>query len=95
MALNCRPGDLAVTHSAPKDNGIVVRVGCSLGSHSFYGQVWEVTSIGSPFEFNPGQFEPTVGWPDRYLKPLRDDPGTDEMLRIAGLPHDHKQPQEA
>lgn len=90
--MNCKPGDLAVilwTRNYPENIGALVRVlhDSPNGPLPEYGHQWSVeplqrvmTSIGKA---GPGG---EFSMPDRFLRPLRDNDGDDEMLRIAGKP---------
>lgn len=99
--MNCKPGDLAIRVRAGFCKlipvGAVVQVlecygsGFSRSSGSAAQNIWSVEYQGQHRDIN-GCLH---GVPDSDLRPLRDNDGEDEMLRIAGLPHDHKQPQEA
>ena len=89
MKLNCKEGDLAViVRSTAGNEGKIVR--CvrlrGLKPQAYPDRVelapsWEVD-------------RPLVGWngtvgnniEDSRLRPIRDDDGEDEMLRIAGVP---------
>lgn len=82
--MRCKVGDLAIAHSAMTDgnraNGAIVLV---VGPAHRPGLDWSVRWQGHPC--------PTCGdgtWAafDSELTPLRPDEGTDEMIRIAGLP---------
>ena len=87
MKLNCKPGDLAmvvrVTHKeAEWILGRVVR--CVrlevLGGRAGWMLEEGVTHPETVFEWH---------WiADDCLRPIRDQDGEDEMLRIAGLPHE-------
>lgn len=91
MKLNCKQGDLAFLLV----DGQYMKAGAIVKCIRFYGlvenpdlgwfnDVWHVEYRGT--EISPRG----IGWgvPDRYLRPLRDQDGEDEMLRIAGLPHE-------
>lgn len=88
--LNCRSGDLAVTFGAPMDNGLIVNVIERAGFHSAIGELWMVESIGSDFHVEPGRLSKKACWPDRLLRPIRDQPGDDEALAWAGKPNQHE-----
>lgn len=100
--MNCKPGDMAIRISAPEGAWIPVGsivevclfVGGAFLTNKRFGRnlndVWEV-------EFRGSRNNPATGgfWSlsDSELRPIRDQPGEDEMLRIAGLPN--KQPEAA
>jgi hypothetical protein len=101
--MNCKPGDLAIIVSASGEVaqhiGKIVRCISVIGEfkprekfihprlkHLVYsvagGVVWDI--------------EESVGFAsasDSCLRPIRDQPGEDEMTRIAGLPRETKQPE--
>lgn len=81
--MNCKPGEMALTHSAPMDNGLLVEVLAVRGVHGVYGQLMLVQSLGSKFHIEPGVRSQSAVWPDRMLRPIRDpgDDAKDEMLR--------------
>jgi hypothetical protein len=90
MNLRCKPGDLAliVKSNAGNEGKIVecVRVlpnhkWCRRDGSEFDGAGWETEP---PVRGCLGDVAPV---PDAYLRPLRNDPGTDETLLIAGLPN--------
>jgi hypothetical protein len=88
--MNCKPGDLAITHSAPLDNGLVVEVIERPASDAQYsntfGPCWIVRSSGSYFHIEPGVRSELAIWPDAMLRPIR-DPGEDaECESKAWLP---------
>lgn len=83
MTLRCKPGDLAVIVLGGRNFGklvTVIRPDCP--------NWWSVTSIGSPlfgsyFDGGPRTTAMSGVIPDIGLRPLRDQDGTDEVLRIA------------
>jgi len=77
--MNCKPGDLAVTHSMPMDNGIVVEVIRAVdnsGGWEYLGPCWRVKSLGSRFHLTPTRLSEIADLPDANLRPIR-DPGED------------------
>jgi len=68
--MNCRPGDLAITVGAPRDNGLIVEVSEISIAHPTAGHCWVVTSLGSPFHYQPGELRHTVLWPDSLLRAI-------------------------
>lgn len=56
------------------------------------GRIFEIVEAA---DFGFWKVRPRVGWDiaDKNLRPIRDQPGEDEILRIAGKPADHKQPE--
>lgn len=81
--MNCLPKDLAVVISGiPAENiGRVIRV-THRGPDVFGYAMWHYEGQLTSWT---GKGRATMV-PDSCLKPLRDAPGTDEMLRIAGHP---------
>ncbi len=88
--MNCKPGELAIGISAAPDKvrniGAVVRV---LREWPGYAGAWEVETLSTSYErgkaLPPGSIRKAE---DKYMRPLRDSEGADEMLRIAGKPAD-------
>lgn len=109
MSLNCRPGDLAYIKSVPYVGHFVTVVawagpgegtlpdGYPYDNKDKGGWLCEkhVGTFLAPTALGTRRSTRYAVIEDRHLRPIRDQPGTDEMLRIAGLPQDHKQPQEA
>lgn len=92
--MNCKPGEVAVIVRCDnkKNLGKVVRCVEFRSSVKFVdGMVadsWRVdVKLLSVY---PGRIATTV--PDAWLRPIRDQKGTDEMLRIAGKPKKHSAP---
>lgn len=85
--MNCKPGDLAVTHSAPMDNGLIVEV-IALVPPEFGDSCWRVRSLGSPFHMTPTQLSHECWWPDAMLRPIRPqgDDARDETLDWLPVP---------
>ena len=88
--MNCKPGDLAIVVYAniwPRHLGLIVDVirRCPAGYVfvTFDGRL-QKTRTDSCFVVRNGSKE----WlqHDSSLRPIRDQPGEDEMLRIAGKP---------
>ena len=88
--LNCKQGDLAVIVRSTCGNlGKIVR--CKkLCMHHWFIQPDGSLIAGLAWVVDP----PVIGWRgdvlpgvlDAVLRPLRDNDGEDEMLRLAGLP---------
>lgn len=95
--MNCKPGDLAIITQG-RDSGKIVQ--ClhiasepelkELHPHKDFLPVWAIdqhvrwhrpsgAKVVAPF------------CPDRLLKPLRDNPGEDEVLRLVGKPNEVKE----
>ena len=87
MALNCKTSDLAiyVGKISPKDVGAIVCCVKFLGDQPIhgggFGPMWEV--------YPPLRHSPAIShWiVDSVLRPLRDNPGQDETLQWAPVPH--------
>ncbi len=92
--MNCKQGDLAlVIH-----DGLSIKAGAVVVCLEFVGQAtsrdWQVFNDVWAVEYRGSDRSPNGWWwglPDSYLRPIRDNDGDDEMLRIAGLPN--KQPE--
>ena len=79
--MNCKPGDLAIVVKAD-------------GYSQFLGRILVVVEP-CQWEKNHWRTEPVLTdpvddvslvWHDSELRPIRDQPGEDEMIRIAGKP---------
>jgi hypothetical protein len=91
--MNCRKGDLAViVRSYAGNEGKIVR--CvrlhASQTHDLSGLPFGL-SLGPRWVVDrplPDAFgRPVFAVADACLRPIRDQPGEDETLRIAGLPH--------
>lgn len=98
--MNCKPGDLAVMIRSLYGNlGKVVKViepfvwvngqprqcsGANWDPRS--GLFWLVESLSGPIVSDSGLKHVIRPCPDSFLRPIRDQPGTDEIIRIAGKP---------
>ena len=100
--MNCKPGDLAVV--VQSDTGInlgkVVQVVClhdsethDLDGVSFRRPQGPRWVIDPALRASDGR--PLFTYKDIGLRPIRDQPGEDEMLRIAGNPANIKTPEAA
>lgn len=82
--MNCKEGDLAVIFGSkthPMCNGVVVScVSLARGRKP----TWNVS--GHEIARYAAQLRMPLVIFDERLRPIRDSDGTDEMLRIAGLP---------
>lgn len=86
---NCKPGDLAITHGLPVDNGVIVEVigpYDNSGGWEYLGQCWLIESKGSPLWLTPTKRQQRIALPDFNLIPLRDSDGQDETFAWAGKP---------
>lgn len=96
--MNCKKGDLAViVRSMAGNEGRIVQclriaTDAELSEANIYTGLphpfW-VTDKQLPCAFSFGGHSSGVSHafiPDAWLRPIRDSDGTDEMLRIAGLP---------
>ena len=88
MTLRCKPGDLCVIVSAGRTRapliGKIIRVVKLAHRPELPRGPWVWSYEGPPLVATDGT---VVAWAnDCALRPLRDDPGLDETLRIAGLP---------
>lgn len=94
--MNCKPGDLAVFVKGPPENiGIFARViKCDWSDNT-----WTYCDASRPVQMwcngaKDGAYSSTAeaggnAWlEDRDIRPIRDSDGTDEMIRIAGLPQE-------
>lgn len=80
--MNCKAGDLAVVVFAkryPEFLGKIVRISqaCDIFERSWDTDPPTFSSDGVEHSFC-----------DEYLRPIRDQDGEDEILRLAGKPHD-------
>lgn len=90
--MNCQLNDLAIVvrSALGPSTGLVLR--CvrlssirglrNLDGSFSYGPVWETDNYGPALCGNTHNL-----WLDADLRPLRDEPGQDETLAWAGLPH--------
>lgn len=78
--MNCKPGDLAIVVSGSPAENVGRVITCLRWVRLFDIDFWYYEGA-LVFE---GERCPLVA--DDCLRPLRPDEGTDEMLRIAGLP---------
>lgn len=77
--MNCKPGDLAVNVGGkPECRGEIYTV-----IKAYTGPVFKSPYPAWWVEHNGSMFHCL----DRDLRPIRDQDGEDEMLRIAGYPH--------
>lgn len=103
MKTRCKPGDIAVFINQrnlgklvavirPYEIGTVV-TDCKWSNESRPGPMWVVESIGGPIQVLDGDSDAMVPYTiaatsDSCLRPLREGPGQDEMLRLTGKPKD-------
>lgn len=92
--MNCKQGDIAVVLRDPYcgnvDVGKLVDVVKFDGYDGDGEPCWWCRGIGSALACYTDGYAPArdlVAIPDPWLKPIRNDPGEDETLRWAGLPH--------
>ncbi len=91
--MRCEAGDTAMIVGGFKDNlGHFVHVE---RRHKSIIDGWIVTILGSCVAVQDGQFVllhagALCGIYDRNLRPLRDKPGHDETLYLAGMPFDQR-----
>ena len=77
--MRCKVGDLVViVRTAPEFQNFIGRICRILGKSQTYPGQWEI-------DIRVGNVKEVVS-PDEYLRPIRDNDGEDEMLRIAGRP---------
>ena len=88
--MRCKVGDIAVMVGGyPRAIGTLVQI--EGPDPRAVGFSWLVEFLSSVWVPQDGAVCPpgTRGWcRDSILRPLRDNPGQDEMLRIVGLPQD-------
>lgn len=96
MALRCKPGDLAVIVNAGTTCqhliGRIVRVRKAHSLPWLARGPWGWTYYGARLKNRTGSVITYLN--DCALRPLRDDPGQDETLRLAGLPAPQATPVE-
>ncbi|MFA5898103.1 MAG: hypothetical protein WC829_03200 [Hyphomicrobium sp.] len=89
--MNCKPGDLAIIVRSEAGNlGKIVRCIKVLRN-----EFWTGPSLGTRMTATLEIDIPLASWDgvvsnhiaDDQLRPIRDNDGEDEMIRIAGLPH--------
>jgi hypothetical protein len=85
--MNCKQGDLAViVRSMAGNEGKLVEV---LRQSVAYGPGWwTVRSMSGPCRNHLGVYSQEGQIEDSRLRPLRDNDGEDEILRIAGKPQE-------
>jgi hypothetical protein len=95
--MNCRPGDLAVLIKSTQGyEGAIVEVVSWAGDYEFRNDCTAASwlcKVPSSMEWMAGHQTPAghLHIPDSWLKPLRNDPGTDETLEWKSLPSPHKE----
>ena len=88
--MNCKPGDLAVlVRSQFREN---VGLLCRVIGPSIRGRGWWHVEFSKAIRWVSGGRGPIGECQDCKLRPIRDQPGEDEMLRIAGKPQDQREP---
>jgi len=97
--MNCKPGDLAVVVRARNRPHLLGRIVFCVRLHDSE----KIDADGIMFfaaSMNPGPrwvidppLEDLKTIADAVLRPIRDQPGEDETIRIAGLPCTTKQPE--
>lgn len=86
--MRCNPDDLAVViYSSAGNQGKVIRVTRLCGCGDPLGPTWRYEGA----ELHNVEGLVTLCIADQRLLPIRDQPGTDEMIRIAGLPSQIKE----
>ena len=89
--MNCKQGDLAiVVRSYAGNEGKIVRCLRFVGSVPGYYLDHDHWLVDTVITSNLGYKDPY--FPDKILRPIRDQPGEDEILRIAGRPVDQREP---
>lgn len=90
MTARCKPGDIAITVNAPRENGKIVDViriaDLQRGVSIVDGPHWLIQSKGSPFEIRPGFICEYAVWPDSMLRPIGNPKGDDQTVTWAGKP---------
>ena len=81
--MNCKPGDLAIVVPIGGFSYHAGKVVSVVMLDDFWPNHWQTDPI--LFDADNGYW---LVWDDRELHPIRDQPGEDEMLRIAGKPHE-------
>jgi hypothetical protein len=91
--MNCKPGDMAVIVRS-HDTRNIGRLVTVLRPYPRIEASWWICS-GSVLHgiFSDWPTGAEVGMYDSHLRPIRDQPGDDEMLSITGLPSETKQPE--
>lgn len=100
--MNCKPGDLAIQVGCDPEDGdlgrqdigrlvVVIDRGddwSHVGDHRFHWWIKPASGglIGCFDEGGKYCLEPECDIPDEHLRPLRDQDGEDEVLRLVGKP---------
>lgn len=88
--MNCKQGDIAVIVKVPpkdpKALGLVVKVGSFAISPR--GRPAWIVELPRPVTGANGYVGRRMTCPDACLRPIRDQDGEDEILRIAGKPQE-------
>ena len=86
--MNCKPGDLAVIVRSADGQAVGRIVECLRieGAHSELGPMWRVKTSGKGVVTIHGTLAVFFHMPDSWLRPIRDNDGEDEILRIVGKP---------
>lgn len=99
MALNCKPGDLAIIVGARYSHELLGHIVEVVGpwvnkiNKAKSSFAWEVRYPDGRLilaSFNFGEVKrlmPSRAVSDEFLRPLRDNPGQDETLQWAPVPH--------
>jgi len=88
MKLNCKVGDLAVVING-ENAGRIVKVVLPSKRQANWWLVDVIGSEGVGFDLDGNRAKSNIGHiADKRLRPIRDQPGDDETLAWAGLPHD-------
>ena len=97
--MNCKPGEMAIVVKARNRPNLLGRIVLCVRLHN--SERFDADGVA----FHLGSMTPGPRWlidppiedlmtvADASLRPIRDQPGEDEILRIAGLPN--KQPEAA
>src|SRR4051812_36847359 len=91
--MNCSPGDLAILKTGGIAGGEpfadkLVEVIHFDSVDNYFGVLWCVKGAGWTPDADLVKLSSrgTFSYPDSLMRPIRDQPGEDEMLRIAGRP---------
>lgn len=90
--LNCKEGDLAIIVGNDSGYGRLCAVVSGVFTREDIGDFrvhWECDTLGQKIPLEDGTYSDgveTLDIPDENLRPIRDQDGEDEILRIAGKP---------
>lgn len=89
--MNCKPGDLAViVRSLDSPEAIGSLVKCVSFLSGLRNPSWQLDRKVADDKLRDGKLIRGDWFADKCLRPIRDQDGEDEMIRIAGKPNKEK-----